>query len=110
MNNAWKTYEELGFLKEKRLKNKRKIDPPDEQKKKQPKLSQCLPQKYGPNDPHQVNNTNAMASMTCRDATPTNIANWPGFRHAIETIDPRYTLPNATTFSRSIIPKLKESF
>ena len=47
--NAWKTYEELSSLKEKRLKNKRKIDSPDDQKKKQPKLSQCLPQKYGPN-------------------------------------------------------------
>ena len=99
--NAWKTYKELSSLKEKRLKNKRKIDPPDDQKKKQPKLSQCLPQKYGPNDPRQINNTNAMASMICRDATPTNIANRPGFRHVIETIDPRYTLPNATTFSRS---------
>ena len=50
-NNAWKTYEELSSLKEKRLKNKRKIDSPDDQKKKQPKLLQCLPQKYGPNDP-----------------------------------------------------------
>ena len=49
-NNAWKTYEELSSLKEKRLKNKRKIDPPDDQKKKQPKLLQCLPQKYGAND------------------------------------------------------------
>ena len=108
-NNAWKTYEELSSLKENRLKNKRKIDLPDEQKKKQPKLSHCLPVKYGPSDPRQVKNTNAMASMICRDGVPTNIANRSGFRNAIETLDPRYTLPNATTFARSIIPKLKEN-
>ena len=107
-NNVWKIYEELSSLKENRLKNKRKIDLPEEQKKKQAKLSDCLPQKYGPNDPRQIRNTNAMASMICRDGIPTNIANRPGFRNAVETLDPRYTLPSAATFSHSIIPKLKE--
>ena len=106
-NNAWKDYEELSVLKETRLKCKRKMSEADEPPSKQQKITTCLPQKYGPQDPRQLSRNNAVASMICHDAVPTNIANRRGFRHMIKTMDPRYTLPSAKTFSRSIIPKLK---
>ena len=102
-NNAWKVYEELSSLKETRLKNnKRKLDAPEEPKKKQPKLAHSLNPKYGPQDPRQIQNTNSIASMICRDGCPTELVGRPGFKNLINTMDPRYTLPTPNTFSRSL--------
>jgi hypothetical protein len=44
--------------------------------------------------------------MICVDAAPADILLRPGFKHVVETLDPRYKIPHATTFSRTIIPKL----
>ena len=46
--------------------------------------------------------------MICRDGCPTELVGRAGFKNVINTMDPRYTLPTPNTFSRSIIPKLKE--
>ena len=75
-----------------------------------PKNSErCINAKYSRDDPRQIRITNSLASMICADAVPTNIINRPGFRHHINTMDPRYNLPHYTTFSRSVIPKLKST-
>ena len=47
--------------------------------------------------------------MLCRDGQPTAMVGRPGFRHFVNSMDPRYTLPHPSTFARSIIPKLKET-
>jgi hypothetical protein len=47
--------------------------------------------------------------MICVDATPTNIVKRPGFVNLMKTVDPRYKIPQPSTFSRSIIPKLKNT-
>ena len=86
--NAWKTYEELSELKEKRVKEKtkkRKNDEPDTQPKKQPKLMSSLNPKYARDDKRQIDRNNALGSMICVDATPANMIGRPGMKHAIET-------------------------
>ena len=72
------------------------------------KLSECANQKYSRHDPRQISRVNAIASMICRDAEPTNIVNQEGFKHAVEALDSRFVLPVSSTFSRSILPKRKE--
>ena len=47
--------------------------------------------------------------MICADAIPTNIVDRPGFKNFINSVEPRYKLPHYTTFSRSVIPKLKNN-
>ena len=106
--NAWKQYEELSQLKETR-KKKRKNSEIDGPPKKQPKLAECIPQKYGAQDPRKIDRTNAIASMICTDAAPTSIVSRRGFKNFVEKMDPKYSLPAAKTFSSSVIPKLKET-
>ena len=45
----------------------------------------------------------------CVDAAPADIVKRPGFKHAMETLDPRYTVPHPSSFSRTVIPKLKQT-
>ena len=65
-----------------------------------PKISQ---------DPRKIKITNLIAYIVCADGIPTNIENRPGFQNVIATTELRYKLPHCTTFSRSIILKLKNT-
>ena len=47
--------------------------------------------------------------MICADAMPTNVVNRDGFKNLMSTVEPRYKVPDYTTFSRSIIPNLKNA-
>jgi hypothetical protein len=112
--DAWKIYEELSELKEKRMKNmKRKhslvSDESSQPKQKQQKISDCVNSQYGTQDSRQKNRNNAVASMICTDAAPVHIVERPEFIQMMKTVDPRYKLPCQSTFSRLIIPKLNNS-
>ena len=105
--NAAKTLKEMTELKEKRQSSKRKRERVGEEpNKKQKTLTDCLKSStpYGPQEPRQVAITNAVASMFCVDSAETNMASRPGFSHVVKTLDPRYTLPHHSTFTRSLLP------
>ena len=89
--NVWAQFEELSALKDERLKRKRKPESSDEPPKKQMQLSDCANQKYNRDDPRQMKRVNSIAMMLCADAQPTNMVNRPGFKHAVETLDPRFS-------------------
>ena len=72
------------------------------------KLSDCANQKYNSQDPRHIKCVNAIAQMICNDAAPTNIVGRKGFKHVMQTMDPRFNVPSPTTFSRTILPKMKE--
>ena len=103
--------EELSFIKDKRLQSciRKNNASTDERPTKQQKLVNCLPLKYSNQHPQHIKITNSIGSMICHDAAPVNIVKRPGMVHLMQTVDPRYTMPHPSTFSRSIIPKLKEA-
>ena len=105
--NAWKIFEELSSIKQERMNNRKRKNTftEGENPKKQLKMTDVT--KFSRDDPRQTKITNSIASMVCADGIPTNIVNRPGFQNVIATTEPRYKLPHYTTFSRSIIPKLK---
>ena len=109
--NAWKIYEELSALKQQRMSinnRKRKMADSDEGKpSKQPKMTDIA--KFSRDDPRQIKITNSIASMVCTDGVATNIVSREGFKNVMNSMEPRYKLPNYSTFSRSIIPKLKNA-
>ena len=109
--NAFKEYEELSTLKRTRMENrKRKNDSSEEERpKKQQKIADCVTSKFNRDDPRQVRINNSLASMICTDGIPTNVVNRDGFKNLMNTVEPRYTIPHYNTFSRSIIPKLKDA-
>ena len=104
--NAFKDFQELSEIKDKRMQaRKRKNETSnDERPSKQQKITNCISTKYPSNHPQQVKITNSIGSMICHDAAPTNIVKRPGM---VQTIDSKYTLPHPSTFSHSVIPKLK---
>ena len=53
--------------------------------------------------------TNFIAIMICVDLTATNIVQRVGFKNVLKIADPRYNVPSASTFPRSIILKLKKN-
>ena len=100
-------------MKEERQKqSKRKSAFESEQpSKKQKSIQDCVRSTtpYGPRDPRQETITNSVASMICIDGIPTNVVARPGFQHLMNIMDPRYTLPHPSTFSRSVFPKMKNT-
>ena len=81
----------------------------EEPRSKQQKPDASLNTKYGAQHPRQQTLTNAIGSMICADAIPTSIVRRRGFQNLVEKFDPRYTLPDRTTFSRKVIPELKSA-
>ena len=83
----------------------------EQQSKKQRNIQDCVRSTtpYGPRDPRQETITNSVASMICIDGIPTNVVARPGFQHLMNIMDPRYTLPHPSTFSRSVFPKMKNT-
>jgi hypothetical protein len=79
------------------------------QKPKQQKLSDFICSPYSLTDPCKTKINNAVASRICVDTAPANIVKRPGFVNLMKKVDPRYTLPHPSTFSKSIIPKLKNT-
>ena len=88
-------------------RKRKNISSGEEDPKKQPKITDCS--KFGRNDPWQNKLTSSIASMVCADGIPTNIVNREGFKNVLSVAEPRYKIPHYTTFSRSIIPRLKNS-
>ena len=107
--NAWKVLEKLSSLKDERLKRKRKPEETSESKSKQAKISDSLNTKYGSSHPRQAAITNSIGLMICVDGQPANIVKRPGFKNTLNILDPRYSIPTPENFSRSIIPKLKQT-
>ena len=109
--NAFQEFQKLTELKEERVRNskrkKSEADDSEEPVSKQPKIADAInAAPYGPEHPRQQSMTNAIAQMICVDAVPTNIVTRKGFQNFVQKCDSRYTLPNVTTFSRNVIPKL----
>ena len=57
------------------------------------------------NERHQTI-TDAITHFLCKDNIPFNTVNRPGFQHLLNVLEPRYQVPNKTTFSRSKAVKL----
>ena len=50
--------------------------------------------------------TDAITHFLCKDNIPFNTVDRPGFRHLLNVLEPRYEIPNKTTFSKSKVVKL----
>ena len=83
-----------------------KVSSEEERLAKQQKIKDCASAKFSRDDLRHVRITNSIASMICTDVTPTNVVNCEGFK---STVEPRYKVPDYSTFSRSVIPKLKNA-
>ena len=52
------------------------------------------------------NLTSAVSQFLARDLVPIDTVNDPGFRKMLKMFEPRYALPDWTTFSRHYLPSL----
>ena len=50
--------------------------------------------------------TNAITYFLCKDNVPFNTVNKPGFEKLLHVLEPRYKMPNKTTFSKNKVVKL----
>ena len=50
--------------------------------------------------------TSAVCQFLARDLVPIDTVNDTGFRNMLKVFEPRYTLPDRTTFSRHYLPSL----
>ena len=92
--NAWKVFEELSLIKDKRLQSRigKNDASTDERPTKQQKLVNCLPMKYSNQHPQHIKITNSISSMICHDAAPVNIVKRPGMVHLQCPDPPRLTV------------------
>ena len=78
-------------------------------KKQKTIVESIVAPKYNQSHPQQKKITNAMTAMLCLDGRPVNLVSGDGFKHLMETVDPRYTTPAPSTFQRTHIPKMKQA-
>ena len=117
--NAAKIIDDLSKLRDERLqqrdldRKKRRLgsvgDMSSDAKKQKTIVESIVAPKYNQSHPQQKKITNAMTAMLCLDGRPVNLVNGDGFKHLMETVDPRYTIPAPSTFQRTHIPKMKQA-
>jgi len=77
-----------------------------------PKGQQSIEESFGKTMPLAHNSTrwktltNAVCQFLAKDLVPIDTVNDPGFRSMLKVFEPRYTIPDRTTFSRHYLPSL----
>lgn len=77
-------------------------------KKRKGEIQSFLKRKlvYSQNNPKKKKHDENLARMIAEDFEPYSIVQRSGFKRFIEGFDPRYTFPDRTTISKSLMPKL----
>lgn len=66
-------------------------------------------QPLSPSSSRAIHITDLIGKMICSDLLPFKTVENEGFRNLISYLEPRYRIPDRTTFSRKIIPELYQS-